>query len=56
MKGGALNLGLTSVSKAALALEMAIAADRDTAALENLINSLSDAYKATLKALQMPVA
>ena len=56
MKGGALNLGLTSVSEAALALEMAIAADRDTAALENLINSLSDAYKATLKALQMPVA
>ena len=54
MKGGALNLGLTSVSEAALALETAIAADRDTAALESLINSLSDAYKATLKVLQVP--
>ena len=54
LKGGALNLGLTSVSDAALALEVAVSTERDTDALDSLISDLSEAHQATIRALRIP--
>ena len=52
MKGGALNLGLTSVSEAALKIESAIAENCGIATLKKLIAELSDAYVGSLAALR----
>jgi len=52
MKGGALNLGMTSVSDAALEIENAIGENCGIAALKQRIGALTDAYKASVSALR----